>query len=149
REPDALLRLAGSIPRDWLQSNMFRGPLGWWKGLAEQQAVHPAAARVHWQAAMKLVERRLADAPSSGELIAWKGRLLAVLGKTVESEKTLQLAWEMGSQDLFDRWNDEALIGHVEQMLDEMETACRTKPGALWAAYLRLTPWFDPFRGYA
>ena len=47
-------RLAGSIPRDWLQSNMFRGPLGWWKGLAEQQAVHPAAARVHWQAAMKL-----------------------------------------------------------------------------------------------
>jgi TolB-like protein/Flp pilus assembly protein TadD len=129
---------------------MFRGPLGWFKGLAEQQAVHPAAARVHWLAAMKLVEHRLADAPSSGELIAWKGRLLAVLGETVESEKTLQLAWEMsGSKGGIDRWNDEALIGHVEQMLDEMEAACRTKPDALWAASLRLSPWFDPFRGYA
>ncbi|MEO6006044.1 MAG: TIR domain-containing protein [Opitutus sp.] len=150
REPDALLRLAATIPRDWLKSNMFRGPLGWWKGLAEQQAGRTAAARVHWEAAMKLVERRLVDAPSAWELITWKGRLYAVLGASAEAEQTLQVAWQMGgSQFIMDRLEEELLVGHTDRALDRMEAESQNKDGEMWAARLRLAPWLDALRSNA
>ena len=147
REPTAFLRLANSIPRDWLQSNMFAGPLGWWKGLAEDQAGHKAAARVHWQAALQLVQRRLAEAPASAKLIAWQGRLQAVLGEKAEAVKNLHLAWQMeGTKGRWSRWPDQVLIGEMDQVMDEMEQTLQKDDGMLWAASNRLDPSFDPLR---
>jgi TolB-like protein/Tfp pilus assembly protein PilF len=126
---------------------MFAGPLGWWKGLAEAQAGHEAAARLHLQAALQLVERRLAEAPSSYRLIAWKGRLLASLGEKAAAEKSLHLAWEMGGdKNHWDRWPDQMLIGETDQVVEELEKIRQNYPGAHWSARLRLNPEFDPLR---
>jgi len=148
REPAALLRLAGTIPRSWLQSNMFNGPLEWWEGLAEEQAGHATSACVHWLAAMKLVESRLVAAPSSVSLIEWKGRLLAKLGDVAEGKKALRLAWQMQPTPVYlqDRWLDKILVGEAEEVLEEMEGAFNTAGTSLWAASLRLYPGFDSMR---
>jgi len=147
RDATRFLRLAQSVPRDWLHSHAFDGPTGWWIGHAEQLAGHAEAAHVQWAAALNLVESRLVQSPSSGDLTAWKGALLAVLGERVESEKALRLAREMGvSGRGIDFRYAAALNGHVEEEFENFERWSAANPELSWAARARLSPWLDPLR---
>ena len=148
REPQQALELAAGIPRDWLLSNGFNGPLGWWTGQAEQMAGRAEAAKVRWRAALKLVEQRLSESPSSAPLILWRGMLLAALGERAESEGALKLAREMGARDLWNyyRVQCEILNGHPDAALDLLEKTARANPANLPVATLRLEPIYDPLR---
>jgi serine/threonine-protein kinase len=144
REPDKFLRLLQGDPRDWLHSPTFDGPPAMWIGEAEKQAGRSEAARIEWQSGLELVERRLADNPTSAALLSWKGKLLRSLGKYAEAEKCFRQAAELsgGEPDLLILRIDE---GQMDAAMDILEHVGASNPWAN-AAVLRLDPYLDPLR---
>src|SRR5258708_7135157 len=124
REPENMLRVLNSVPRDWLRSNTFDGPKAWWTALAQQMAGHDEAAQMQWRTALKLVERRLADQPDSGFLLRWKGLLLAASGNRSEGETALRLAREMGDGMIpIQEAIDQVRLGNLDAAITLLERA--------------------------
>jgi TolB-like protein/Flp pilus assembly protein TadD len=151
RDPEAMLQLLKSVSRDWLQSNGYIGPVAYFAGLAHQLAGRTAAAQVQWQAALKVVERRLAENPDSGFLLHWKGWLLAASGRLDEAEPVLRLAGEMGGiapSFLGTRTSDHVLFGRWEEAIAELEQWREARVPRFTAAMLRLNPRYDSLRSH-
>jgi tetratricopeptide (TPR) repeat protein len=142
RKPDEWLRFSRGIRRDWIQSNGRTGPIAAYNGLAQKMAGRNDAARIEWEAALKLVERGLADQPADAGLLEWKAQLLAYLGDFAEAEKALHQAEELSGKQL-DRLelNLEIAEGHVEAAVETMDSQYYYT-----AAELRFDPDFDPLR---
>lgn len=144
RKPDEWLDFIRGIPRDWIDSSMFDGPTAWQIELALHQAGRNEAADIEWQSALKLVEHRLADQPTSGDLLSWKGKLLTRLGEYAEAEKFLKLANDVdGNERFYDLVDLKIAEGKPDAAMDLMEH----EPDYLFsAAYMSLNPDWDPLR---
>ena len=142
REPDALLRLLDGVPRDWLHSNAYDGPKAIWAALAQEQLGRAERARLQWQTALILVERRLADHPDADALLRLKASALAALGQGAEADKILQLARDSASagsiQGFLRDVATQLRLGHTAAALDLLEHEPR-----LTAAACRIAPQFD------
>ncbi len=148
REPENMLRVLNSVPRDWLRSNTFDGPKAWWTALAQQMAGHDEAAQMQWRTALKLVERRLADQPDSGFLLRWKGLLLAASGNRSEGETALRLAREMGDGMIpIQEAIDQVRLGNLDAAITLLERAVELRLSYATAATYRLNPLWDLLRG--
>jgi tetratricopeptide (TPR) repeat protein len=150
REPEAMLRVLDEVPRDWLQSNGYDGPKAHYVALAHDLAGRREAARLHWQRALDLVQRRLVDQPDSNLLLYWKGHLLAHLGQRREAEDALRLAREMGPapERVFAVGVDHILLGEPEEALAVLEKIAGLSALEATAAAFRLNPRYDPIRDH-
>ncbi len=145
REPENLLRVLAAVPRDWLRSNAYDGPKAFLAGLAHHLAGRTDSAQLQWQTALQLTEQRLAARPDAGNLLAWKGQLLARLGRRDEAERTLRLAYDAGAKSggfggTHAPIINEILLGHEDAALTLVEATDLT------AAVYRNNPDFDPLR---
>ncbi len=147
REPQNMLGVLNSVPREWLQTNGFDGPKAYWAALAHRMAGHGEAAQVQWRKALNLVERRLADQPDSGSLLHWKGLLLAAAGDRAEGETVLRLARDMGNKNsTIGDATDQVLLGNLDAALTLLEKAVAERSRFATAAIYRLNPMYDPLR---
>jgi tetratricopeptide (TPR) repeat protein len=97
REPKTMLRVLAEVPREWLQANVFySGPKGYWVGVAQEMAGNREAAEVAWRAALRLVDQRLVDEPSSTELHVMRGQLLGLLRDQAGAATAYAIAVQMG-----------------------------------------------------
>jgi len=142
RKPDEWLKFSRGIRRDWIQSNGRTGPIAAYNGLAQRMAGRDDAARIEWQAALKLVEHGLADQPADAGLLEWKAQLLAYLGDYAEAEKALHQAKELSGTQL------DRLELNLKIAEGQFEAAAETLDSQDYytAAELRLDPDFDPLR---
>jgi tetratricopeptide (TPR) repeat protein len=142
RKPDDWLKFSKGIRRDWIQSNGRSGPIAAYNGLAQKMAGRNDAARIEWQAALKLVERGLADQPADAGLLEWKAQLLACLGDYAEANKALHQAEELlGGQPDRLELNLKIAEGQFEEAMDTLDSL-----NYFTAAELRFDPDFDPLR---
>jgi len=151
RDSAATLALVASVPREWLQSNFFEGPIGYFAGSAHAANGGTDAARQSWERALRQVETRLNETPQSPELLIWKVRLQALLGDQPTAAKTFQLfkqitnrrslRGERGYERAADYWmmgERDAAIAFLEEGLRRFEIT--------WAT-LQIAPQLEPLRG--
>ncbi len=148
RDPQAMLRVLDTVPRDWLQSNGFDGPKAYWAAVAHRLAGHEAAAQLQWRTALAAVERRLAQQPDSALLIRWKGLLLAASGDRTAGEPLMRLAREMGYsvRNVGFVVVDPLALGDLDGALEVLERAVTEGGMGATAAAYRLNPDLDALR---
>ncbi|HEY0864388.1 MAG TPA: tetratricopeptide repeat protein [Lacunisphaera sp.] len=95
-QPNRSLEILRRVPRDFFEEQRQYLPKGWLTGWAQQQAGRSLAAKVEWEQALAVVENRLVAEPSRPQLLSYRARLLAVLGRRAEAEAALRLAEELG-----------------------------------------------------
>jgi TolB-like protein/cytochrome c-type biogenesis protein CcmH/NrfG len=139
REPQPMLRLLQSIPRDWFELGV-EGPKDYWTGLAHQLAGNAPAAHRAWRAALRLIDERLPRATNPGRLHALKAKMQLLLGDRPSAEASLAAMRESGgaASAAFPRWGTELLLGRFEQVQAGL--------ARLNWAILRHSPEFDPVR---
>ena len=96
REPDRALSFLHRSTREWFVGANGPVPIRYFIGLAQDMAGRKDMAQLEWQQALKLVEQRLAENPTSRHTIAIRSRLLVFLGEFAEAEKSLNLGEEAG-----------------------------------------------------
>jgi len=150
REPEKCLALLAGIPRDYLTSTNFTGPTDLLRGLAYQQAGKTAAARSAWQAALRVVDQRLATNSRDRVALGARAYLLALLGEREAATTALRLYNEIypdsPTQSRAIRYEPlptHALLEPADQTVDLIEA--RTLRSA--AGYLRTDYRFDMLRG--
>jgi hypothetical protein len=85
RDPARMLELAQGLADDYLDSNAFHGPRGYFTGLAHELAGQSARAAGDWRAALTVVQARLQSAPDDRQLLLWSAWLHAALGDPAEA----------------------------------------------------------------
>ena len=151
REPVHLLNTADGATADWLHAGFFDGPKAQWAGLAHHEAGRSKMAQAQWQAALKLVEGRLADQPDSAFLLKWRGELLAETGNKAEARRALQQSRDAGGSTGAARspiWDAQIQVamGHPENAMNLLEQRAGDPGLGLTAAMCRLDPGLDPLR---
>ena len=152
-QPEKVLEIMRGVPRDWLVPRGGEGPYkATYSAFALQLANHPDAAKVMWQAALKLVEERLAARPNAPGLVLWKAFLLARLGERTEATRLLQLYEQLQGRKSggigFDTIDTYLALGRREEVIAALP-GLMTNPFVLfWQhAYLRFDPRYDSLRG--
>jgi Tfp pilus assembly protein PilF len=144
REPAAGLRILNNAPRDWLSAGGRSGPRAGFAGELHEMAGHAAAARAEYTAGLKVVEQRLAEKPSSPELLRWKASLLVHLERRSEAEGLFRSVWEMeaGANPMAESF-DLALLDRPDEAVDALKRALLVPSGGY---FLSIDPAFDPLR---
>jgi tetratricopeptide (TPR) repeat protein len=146
REPDKALSFLRRTPREWFGSGDGPVPIRYYIGIAQDMAGRKDIARVEWQQALKLVEQRLSENPTSRHAIALRSRLLVLLGEFAEAEKSLHLGEEAGGwKDWFGIFTLKMAQGRQDEAVD-IFLSHLSKDFFPNAAQLRLDPRFDPLR---
>ncbi|HUR59148.1 MAG TPA: TIR domain-containing protein [Opitutaceae bacterium] len=86
REPERMLEITRGLGRDFLDSRAFRGPRGYFTGVAHLMAGRTAQAEAEWRAALVGVDARLKAAPDDRLLLLWAAWLHAGLHDTAAAE---------------------------------------------------------------
>jgi len=154
--PDAALSAVRGLSRDWINdASFFRGPRGLLVGDALAQSGRLEAAAVEWQAALKLVDARLAVNPKDDPALNNRLILLALLGETVEARRLLTALLQLRGLDRPGVLHARGEIvracmqlGERAEALRLIEAALKSKLHAVFvtAADLRYDPIFSPLR---
>ncbi len=159
RDPEALLRFLGTVPRDWIWWGI-RGPKAALTGDAHASSGRKIAAQTDWRSALALVDRRLAEAPNDQNLLEWKAYLHARLGDLIAARDAYQRSLEFvpAERGLLEIEKlgyiapaDEALSElerRAESTVADMEAKRRMSARFISAADLRLNPAWDPVRSH-
>ncbi len=147
RDGAALLRLLENTPREWI-SGPSAGPKAGYMALAYTFLGREQAAAVERTAALRIVERRLIDAPSSVDLLGWKCWLLAQQGDAVEAARAAELLRQIRtSRDRLGEAMDHVFLQQFDAAVDVLEQLEKNPPDALFtAAFVRHMWVFDPLR---
>ena len=157
RDPEALLRFLGTVPRDWIWWGI-RGPKAALTGDAHAAAGRMIAARTDWQGALALVERRLIEAPNDQNLLEWKAYLHARLGDAAAARDAYQRSLEsmpierssLEIEKLAYIAPEDEVLGELERRVEatvaDLEAKRRMSARFISAADLRLNPAWDPVR---
>lgn len=144
RDPDEMLRKLNLVPRDWLASNNYTGPKGYWVGLAHQMKGNADAARLAWKTSLDQVEDRLTREPASENLLLWKAVLLERLGDSDAAAKANSLARQLRGHEPGDV--EVQPLGQSDEAIAKLQSQLPEHGfGVLWAS-LRLDPELDPLR---
>ncbi len=156
REPGPAIDALRNLPRDWLNDTWYRGPKGRLIGNALQLAGRADAARAEWQVALKLVETRLAAAPTDGWLLYNRALLLADLGDREEAARQAVVLYQRFGLDGATETSMPIWATHLFTALDRRAEAIQEIRRGLkqprhavdfTAAILRLDPRYDALRG--
>ncbi len=159
RDPEALLRFLGTVPREWIWWGI-RGPKTALTGDAHASAGRMLAARTDWQSALAQVERRLAEAPNDQNLFEWKAYLHARLGDLAAARDAYQRSLEFVSverglleiEKLGYIAPEDEVLGELERRAEntvaDLEAKRRMSARFISAADLRLNPAWDPVRAH-
>jgi len=157
RDAEAMLRLLGAVPRDWIWWGVY-GPKAAFTGDAHAAAGRLTAARTDWQTALALTEQKLASAPNDSNYLEWKAYLHMRLGEVAAAQEAFQRSLEAPKSE---RWTvgieKLAFIAPADQVVAELERRVAETVAALEqkrhitgqliaAADLRLNPGWDPVR---
>jgi TolB-like protein len=125
--------------------------------MTEFQQDGPEAARIEWEAALKLVEQRLAERPKHTRLLSARVQLLAHLGRRDEAEQRLPALRQIAGMDSSGAWfgmqsltDSFIALGRKSEAIREIRSVIANSPrwfGAYGSTQLRLDPAYDPLRG--
>ncbi len=170
REPKQALESLSAVQNDFLNGDTFAlefvGPRSALLGQAHQMDGNLEAAQLDWQAALRVVEQRLVDAPNDANLYFWQAWLLASLGRNDEARKALKvyeqfsgysgptiakgLSWRPSRTEIYLKLGERTI---VLATLEEREQLLHKQGGVEEAAILRnrlvYEPAWDPLRGDA
>lgn len=153
RNPVRMLELAQGLARDYLDANGFRGPRGYFTGLAQQMAGRPEQAAAEWRAALAVVESMLKSSPDDRQLLISAAWLHAALKDTGAAEaifaQSQALAGLQGDTLDFVNYGVLLRLHKVQALLTGAEDYLRNKR-PLWHvmhAELRFSPEADFLRG--
>ncbi len=150
REPDKCLSILAGVPREVIEGNYHSGPRDYLAGQAHQIAGHAESAQAKWRAALEVTERQLALDASSRPWLAWKARLLALLGRRAEAESALTLYQQSGppprSGVTTATWAIHAALGRAREVANFFTVELKTRPDATLANLVRYDPALDPIR---
>jgi len=153
RDPERMLELARGLARDYIDANGFRGPRGYFTGLAHQTAGRPAQAEAEWRAALAVVESMQKSAPDDRQLLLSSAWLRAALKDTAAAEAIFARSQALAGLDgdSLDLANYPVLLAlrKKEALLAGAEQYFRGKQ-PLWQtiyAELRFSPEADFLRG--
>jgi len=155
REPERMLEIARGLGRDFLDSRAFRGPRGYFTGVAYVMAGRTAQAEAEWRAALVGVDARLKTAPDDRMLLLWSAWLRGGLHDTDAAEAIY--AHSQALEEVAGEPNE--LINYLvlmqlrkrEALLKALEETFRTK-APTWEvvhAEMRFSPEVDFMRGDA
>jgi Flp pilus assembly protein TadD len=149
RQPARCLEILQTYPPDFIDdadsTDTYVGPKGLLAGFARYLDGKPDAARAEWQAALQVLEPRLATRRSSRPLISCQATLLAMTGQRNEAEKAVRIYEQLGgfNRGLL-RIQVQVWLGDTDQALGALETADLTRIGL---PSLRYDPIWEPLRG--
>ena len=153
RDYEQALAAMRAVPHDYLDSVVYSGPTGYFKGEALARAGKPTAARLEWQSALGVVEKRLAQQPNDEVLMQFKALLLSCLGDQAGAAEVFKAEMELYGND--NEGEERAAgVGQVLRMRvlppDQAfawlaKRVAKSLPIAT-AARLRLDPVYDPVR---
>lgn len=141
------LAVWGSFPRDYYADFTFDGPKGLLMGLAYELDHREAAAKLEWQAALQLVEKRLTATPNNASLHYHRAYLLACLGDKAGAEAALRtqeqlLGFKWGADGSRD-WTQAVIyarLGRFDPIFEHLVDQNRNLPR------IRLDPRFAALR---
>jgi len=151
RNPAKCLEVLAPINRDYLSSTYFSGPTDLLRGQAYHMAGKSQAARIAWQTALEVVDKRLAEQHSDADLLYNRAYLLALLGRPEEATVALQLCDELNlSRDsrherlwlLVNLKTPDLALDRLEQLLQEGSQLI------FRSINLQLDPGLDPLRDH-
>lgn len=146
RQPEKCFEALSVIRRDYLSSDNFLGPTDVLRGHAYRQAEKSQAARSAWQAALQVVEKRLAERPRVEELLFNRANLLALLGEREAGASALRLFEEtfLNPAELrLDVIAVHALLEPTDPVIDRLERLFADRPAAMLKTDFR----FEMLRG--
>ena len=148
RDGAALLRLMETTPREWI-GGVSAGPRAGYLAIAYQFLGRDQAAAVERTAALRLVERKLGEAPSAVELLTWKCRLLAEQGDLAGASQVAALLRQVRNpRDRVEEVTDRVLLKDFDGAIELLERLAREPPDEIYnAAYVRNFWRLDPLRG--
>ena len=153
RRPDEVIQILGALPTEYLSILNFTGPKALLTGKAHEMAGRPEAARAEWQVALRVQEKKLAEASNDPGLLRQKAEILACLGERESAETALGLSLQLeGLPPGQVTRNNLALrlrLGQREQVLTYLTATLQARSNG-WRqlhADARFDPGFDPLRG--
>jgi tetratricopeptide (TPR) repeat protein len=151
-ETEKALETLRRIPREFLEEKRVIRPKGLLTGRILQAAGRTEAAKVEWQQALALVEKRLAAEPGRADWVRLKALLLGQLGERAEGEKQLKLWQEISgipAPDQADQSLDvQMALGNYEEVIRGFQAVINSKKGR-WLSRLnslRHDPLYAPIR---
>jgi tetratricopeptide (TPR) repeat protein len=156
RDVDKAIARLRTVPRDWLNDFWYRGPRNKLIGDALHLGGREDAAVAMWRAALKLVEDRLAAAPTNSNLLYNRTVLLASLGEREEAQRQFSLLLQMAGVDPagaspVPAWATSVCVslGRKAEAIQQIAIGLKHQRHAVdyTAATLRLDPEWDPLRG--
>ena len=151
-ETEKALESLRRIPRDFLEEKRVIRPKGLLSGRILQAAGRTDAARVEWQQALNLVQKRIEAEPGRADWVRLKAFLLAELGEKGEGEKQFKLWMEMSGTRADQRTSRSVevlmALGKHEEAIQWFQDVITSKKGR-WLTplnLLRYDPLYAPIR---
>ena len=144
REPQAMLGVLDTLPREWLHANTGDEPKALLTGEARQMANQPDAAQADFRRALDAIEKQRGEQPNDLGLLHLKIRILSDLGDLAGAEKTYKLYCEInggpnGWAEIYFKPPD-SVVAHLEKWAES------GAGDGFTAARLRLDPVYDRLR---
>jgi TolB-like protein/Flp pilus assembly protein TadD len=135
------------IPGDYVSNSYLEGPKAAIDGLADLLAGRPEAAKVKWESSLAMVDQRLAADRTAVPVQQWRLRLLALLGRQDEAERTYQILQQLhGGPGYRGESQDLVMLGRREEALVRLQVELH-QSSDLFAHYVaRFDPMYDPLR---
>ncbi|MFI5336877.1 MAG: TIR domain-containing protein [Opitutales bacterium] len=151
RRPQDALDVLASVSADFLSDNYYSGPRGLLEGEAQAALGHTEAARLAWEQALAVCQKRAAEnAPDFRETAA-ETMLLGWLGREAEARRLLAAAkekWGESNRGWYIESRGYAALGDADRALPAIQRMLTTTDIAfpLTPALLRLDPVWDKLR---
>ena len=158
RKPDDALATLARLPDDFILDSWFFGPKAYFVGRAHAIAGRPEAAHVAWEAALAVVQARLAENPDQLSFRLSQGELFALLGRNEEAlreartieemESGQHVPWDFSPVKIYAELGraDDA-IPRLEKLLEASTESASGQTWPLTPALLRVDPMWDKLRG--
>ena len=148
RDAERMLAAWRLVPGDFVQNGALVGPKGLVSGLAHILAGRPEAARVEWETALAVLNQRLSSSGKDTHLLQVRLRLLALLGRRDDAERTYRLVQQLhGGPGYAEEAMDLAILGRKEESLARLQVELRQRLNTFGHTVARFDPGFDPLRG--
>jgi hypothetical protein len=156
RDPQKMLEITNSFPREWISSWYYLEPKALWEGNAYRLLGRLDAANAKWRVALKEVQDRLTTSPNDTHLVLLQSDVESALGMNDESAASLRLYEQMqvasttspyGDDDL--RWMAVKLrLGQRDEAMRWLEANLRHPKlnNAALHGHVRFRPDLDPLR---
>lgn len=155
RAPDAALRALDRLADDFIRDSVFTGPKAIFTGRAHALAGRRNAARLAWEAGLRVIDARLKSEPGErayrrarGELLAWLGRTdeaLEEAGTLEEISSGQALSWNLSSVPIY------AALGRADLAVPRLEKLLAGKGIKGWhltVTLLKQDPLWDKLRSH-